>query len=57
MARVRNKEDISGFRRSWAFLGVVKLSAWPGQERQLSMWLEVNLEGNWESKGNVRYHR
>lgn len=37
---VRNEEDISGLRRSRAFLGVVKLSAWPGQ---LSKWQEMNL--------------
>ena len=58
LAKVRSKQDISGLRRSWAFLGAVKLSASPGQERQLNKWLKMNLEkatgnlkGSWDPTG------
>lgn len=58
LAKVRSKQDISGLRRSWAFLGAVELSASPGQERQLNKWLKMNLEkatgnlkGSWDPTG------
>ena len=50
------KQDTSGLRSSWALLGAVKLSASPGQERQLNKWLKMNLEkatGNLKGSGEL----
>ena len=56
LAKVRSEQDTSGLRRSWALLGAVKLSASPGQERQLNKWLKMNLEkatGNLKGSGEL----
>lgn len=51
LAKVRNEESITELRGRWAFLGIVKLSAWPGQETQMSKWQELNLG---KATGNLK---